>query len=133
VASGHVEEAMNPDQLRFAASHEWLSDGDPMTFGISDFAQDQLGDVVFVELPAAGATFQAGQAVGSVESVKTVSDILAPIDLQVVEVNPALVAHPELVNSSPFGEGWLLKVRAKAADRLALLDRAAYEADATGH
>ena len=128
---------MNPDDVRYASSHEWISDGDPMTMGISNFAQEQLGDVVFVELPKVGSSFKAGDTIGSVESVKTVSDIYAPIDLTVVQVNDALVDKPELVNSSPFGDGWLLKVTPRrdengtsAADRDRLLDRATYEATA---
>jgi glycine cleavage system H protein len=121
---------VNPDDLRFARSHEWISAGDLMTIGISQFAQDQLGDVVFVELPKVGATFHAGDTFGSVESVKTVSDLYAPIDLKVVEVNDALVDKPELVNNSPYGDGWLLKVTGNEADRDSLMDRASYEATA---
>lgn len=121
---------MNPDLLRYAASHEWISDGDPMTLGISDFAQDQLGDVVYVELPPVGKAFKAGETFGTIESVKTTSDLLAPIDFAVVEVNTALVDKPELVNSSPFGDGWLLKVSGNAADRAGLMDRAAYQESA---
>ena len=121
---------MNPDDLRFAGSHEWISAGDPMTIGISQFAQDQLGDVVFVELPQVGATFQAGDTFGSVESVKTVSDLYAPIDCTVVEVKQALIDTPELVNNSPYDGGWLLKVTGNEADRNSLMDRATYEASA---
>ena len=121
---------MDPDLLRYASSHEWISDGDPMTLGISDFAQDQLGDVVYVELPPAGKAFKAGETFGTIESVKTTSDLYAPIDLTVVEVNTALVDKPELVNSSPFGDGWLLKVSGNAADSEQLMDRAAYEVSA---
>jgi glycine cleavage system H protein len=118
---------VNPSDLRFAASHEWISAGDPMTLGISQFAQDQLGDVVFVELPQVGATFKAGDTFGSVESVKTVSDLYAPIAFTVVEVNNALVDNPELVNSSPYENGWLLKVTGKEADREKLMDLTTYE------
>lgn len=121
---------MNPNDLRYASSHEWIGAGDPMTVGISDFAQDQLGDVVFVELPAAGATFKAGETLGTVESVKTVSDLYAPIDLTVVETNSALVDTPELVNTSPFGDGWMLKVTGNPADLNRLMDRTTYEATA---
>ncbi|MDB5077888.1 MAG: glycine cleavage system protein [Chloroflexi bacterium] len=121
---------MNPNDLRFAGSHEWISAGDPMTIGISQFAQDQLGDVVFVELPKVGATFKAGETIGSVESVKTVSDLYAPIDFTVTEVNSALVDKPELVNSSPYGDGWLLKVTGNAADRDKLMDLNTYESTA---
>jgi glycine cleavage system H protein len=121
---------MSTQDLRFAASHEWIDDGDPMTIGISQFAQDQLGDVVFVELPQVGATFNAGETFGSVESVKTVSDLYAPIDIKVVEVNTALTNAPELVNSDPYGDGWLLKVTGNSADRDNLMDLSTYEATA---
>jgi glycine cleavage system H protein len=121
---------MSPQDLRFAASHEWIDDGDPMTIGISQFAQDQLGDVVFVELPQVGATFNAGETFGSVESVKTVSDLYAPIDLTVVETNTALTNTPELVNSDPYGAGWLLRVTGNAADRDNLMDLTTYETTA---
>jgi glycine cleavage system H protein len=125
---------MNPDQLRFAASHEWVSDGNPAVVGISQFAQDQLGDVVFVELPKVGAAVAAGDTFGSVESVKTVSDVYAPISGTVTEVNQALVDKPELVNSSPYDEGWLIKLAPTGdaeAERAALMDQASYEASAS--
>jgi glycine cleavage system H protein len=125
---------MNPDQLRFAASHEWVSDGNPAVVGISQFAQDQLGDVVFVELPKVGAVLAAGDTFGSVESVKTVSDVYAPISGKVTEVNQALVDKPELVNSSPYDEGWLIKLEPTGdaeAERAALMDQASYEASAS--
>ena len=125
---------MNPDQLRFAASHEWVSDGNPAVVGISHFAQDQLGDVVFVELPKVAAVLAAWETFGSVESVKTVSDIYAPITGRVTEVNEALINKPELVNSSPYDDGWLIKIEPTgdaAAERAALMDRASYEASAS--
>jgi glycine cleavage system H protein len=125
---------MNPDQLRFAASHEWVSDGNPAVVGISQFAQDQLGDVVFVELPKVGTVVAAGDTFGSVESVKTVSDVYAPISGKVTEVNQALVDKPELVNSSPYDEGWLIKLEPTGdaeAERAALMDQASYEASAS--
>jgi glycine cleavage system H protein len=125
---------MNPDQLRFAASHEWVSDGNPAVVGISQFAQDQLGDVVFVELPKVGAVLAAGDTFGSVESVKTVSDVYAPISGKVTEVNQALVDKPELVNSSPYDEGWLIKLEPTCdaeTERAALMDQASYEASAS--
>jgi glycine cleavage system H protein len=126
---------VNPDQLRFAASHEWVSDDNPATVGISSFAQDQLGDVVFVELPKVGTEIAAGEIFGSVESVKTVSDLYAPISGRVAAVNDELVNKPELVNSSPYDDGWLIKLEPTAdpaAERAALMDRASYEATA-GH
>ncbi|MGH2387046.1 MAG: glycine cleavage system protein GcvH [Chloroflexota bacterium] len=125
---------MNPDQLRFAASHEWVSDDNPATVGISQFAQDQLGDVVFVELPKVGAEIAAGEIFGSVESVKTVSDLYAPISGRVIAVNDALVNKPELVNSSPYDDGWLIKLEPTAdpaAERGTLMDRASYESTAS--
>ena len=122
---------MNPDDLRYASSHEWVRKGDPATIGITQFAQDQLGDVVFVELPEVGATLTAGQTFGTVESVKTVSDLYAPVSGTVVEVNGALVDKPELINSSPYEDGWLIKVTlANTAELDGLLDRATYEASA---
>ena len=124
---------MNPDQLRFAASHEWVSDDNPATVGISNFAQDQLGDVVFVELPKVGTEIAAGEIFGSVESVKTVSDLYAPISGRVAAVNDELVNKPELVNSSPYDDGWLIKLEPTAdpaAERAALMDRASYESTA---
>jgi glycine cleavage system H protein len=126
---------VNPDQLRFAASHEWVSDDNPATVGISQFAQDQLGDVVFVELPKVGTEIAAGEIFGSVESVKTVSDLYAPISGRVAAVNDELVNKPELVNSSPYDDGWLIKLEPTAdpaAERAALMDRTSYEATA-GH
>jgi glycine cleavage system H protein len=125
---------MNPDQLRFAASHEWVSDGNPAVVGISQFAQDQLGDVVFVELPKVGAVIAAGDTFGSVESVKTVSDVYAPISGKVAEVNEALINKPELVNSSPYDDGWLIKIEPTSdaeAERAALMDLTSYEASAS--
>jgi glycine cleavage system H protein len=119
---------MNPDDLLYSSSHEWLRQGDPATIGITQFAQDQLGDVVFVELPETGATISAGETFGSVESVKTVSDLYAPVTGTVVEVNVALVDRPELVNTSPYDEGWLIRVSIADDSGLAdLMDRQTYE------
>ena len=125
---------MNPDDLRYASSHEWVSKGNPVTVGITQFAQDQLGDVVFVELPKAGTALAAGDTFGSVESVKTVSDVYAPVSGTVAEVNDALVNTPELVNNDPYGGGWLIKITPSGdldAELAALMDRAKYEATAT--
>lgn len=111
-----------PEDLKYSASHEWSKlEGDVLTVGISDFAQDQLGDVVFVELPAVGQSFDAGSAVAVVESVKTASDIYAPVAGEVLEVNEALNDAPETINSSPYEEGWLFKLQvadAGAVDEL---------------
>jgi glycine cleavage system H protein len=100
-----------PDDLRYMESHEWTRPGDsPVRVGISDFAQDELGDVVFVELPDAGGEVTHGEAFGVVESIKAVSDIYAPVSGEVVAVNEALFDRPELLNDDPYGEGWLLEI-----------------------
>ncbi len=121
-----------PAPLRYARSHEWTTqpDGDGIvTIGITDFAQDQLGDVVFVELPEVGRRVAAGEATAVVESVKTASDIYAPLAGEVVGVNDALVDAPEAINTGAFGDGWLFKLRVDdAADWAALLDADAYRA-----
>ena len=114
-----------PSDLKYAASHEWLSEGG--TVGISDFAQDQLGDVVYVELPEVGREVKAGETLAVVESVKTASDIYAPASGTVVAVNDALSGTPELVNSDPYGEGWLFKLDV-TEESDGLMDAAAYEA-----
>ena len=119
---------MSPDDLLYSSTHEWVRTGDPATIGITQFAQDQLGDVVFVELPEVGGTITAGENFGSVESVKTVSDLYAPVSGTVVEVNSALIDAPELVNSSPYDEGWLIRVSISDDAALAdLMDRQTYE------
>jgi glycine cleavage system H protein len=101
-----------PADLKYAKSHEWVRlEGDVATVGITDFAQSELGDVVFVELPNVGRVLAQGDSFGSVESVKTVSDIYAPVGGEVVETNETLSARSELVNSDPYGEGYLLKIR----------------------
>lgn len=119
-----------PAELRYTREHEWIRvEGDTGTVGITAFAQDQLGDVVFVELPAVGAEVAQGKQFGTVESVKTVSDLFSPVSGTVVEVNPALADHPELVNQDPYGQGWMIKVRlADPAELDGLLDSKAYEA-----
>jgi glycine cleavage system H protein len=101
-----------PQDLQYSRSHEWVrTEGDTATVGISDHAQDELGDVVFVELPDEGATFNAGESFGTVESVKAVSDVYAPVGGEVVEVNSSLEDAPEQINDDPYGEGWLVKLR----------------------
>ena len=108
-----------PADLLYTSDHEWLRrDGDEATIGITDYAQDQLGDVVYLDLPAAGATIEAGERFGEIESVKTVSDLFAPVGGEVIESNDQLAEHPELVNSAPYGEGWLLRVRLSADGEL---------------
>jgi glycine cleavage system H protein len=100
-----------PDELRYLESHEWTTtDGDTARVGVSDFAQDELGDVVFVELPEVGDEVSAGEAFGVVESIKAVSDLYAPVSGEVVAVNEALFDRPELVNEDPYGDGWMLEV-----------------------
>ena len=101
-----------PEDLQYTKSHEWVRiEGDTATIGITDHAQDELGDVVFVELPDEGATFDAGESFGTVESVKAVSDVYAPVGGEVVEVNSSLEDAPEKINDDPYGEGWLVKLR----------------------
>ena len=108
-----------PEDLRYTPEHEWAKlDRGVVTIGITSYATEQLGDVVFVELPDVGRKLETMKAFGVVEAVKTVSDLFAPLDGEVVEVNGALVDNPALVNQSPFGEGWMIKVRATAADPL---------------
>lgn len=117
-----------PEDLRYAETHEWVRlEGDVATVGISDFAQDQLTDVVYVELPKAGAAFDAKQSFGVVESVKSVSDVYAPLAGEVLEVNSALEKTPELVNDAPYEKGWLIKLKVKDPTAAAsLLDAAGY-------
>ena len=121
---------MVPTNLRFTKDHEWVRvTGDEATIGITAYAADRLGDIVFVELPEAGRTVAQFAAFGVVESVKAVSDLFAPLSGEVIEVNPALAASPELVNSSPYDDGWLVRVRvADAAQLEELLDPDAYDA-----
>ena len=108
-----------PEELQYTRSHEWVRrEGETATVGITDHAQDELGDVVFVELPEVGATFGAGEAFGAVESVKAVSDLYAPVGGEVVEVNGALEEAPEKINEDPYGDGWILKLRASGEGNL---------------
>lgn len=120
-----------PTELRYAASHEWVrqeTDGE-VTVGITDFAQDQLGDVVFVELPSVGRTVAAGDQVAVVESVKTASDIYAPISGVITAVNQTLEGRPEAINTGPYGDGWLFKLTPSETGEIAgLLDAAGYAA-----
>jgi len=120
---------MVPGDLRYTKEHEWVRvDGDEAVVGITQFAADQLGDIVFVELPAAGKALDAHATFGVVESVKAVSDLFAPVAGEVTGTNDALAGAPELVNSDPYGEGWMIRVRlADAAAVEGLLDAAAYE------
>ena len=120
---------MVPADLRYTKDHEWVRvDGDTATIGVTDFAAGQLGDVVFVDLPAAGKAVEQFATFGVVESVKAVSDLYAPVSGEVVEVNGELGGNPELVNSDPFGAGWMIKVKLGDAGQVEeLLDAAGYE------
>ena len=120
---------MVPSDLRYTKDHEWVRvDGDTATIGVTDFAAGQLGDVVFVDLPTAGKAVDQFATFGVVESVKAVSDLYAPVSGEVVEVNGELGSNPELVNSDPFGAGWMIKVKLGDAGQVQeLLDAAGYE------
>lgn len=119
-----------PEELKYTEEHEWVMvEEDLVVIGITDFAQDALGDVVFVELPEVGAVLEAGKAFGVVESVKAVSDIYAPISGTVEEINEDLVDAPEILNTSPYEDGWMIKLKmANAADVDGLMDAEAYQA-----
>ena len=119
-----------PDNLRYTKDHEWIRlEGDEAIVGITDFAQGELGDIVYVEVETIGKELAAGTVFGTVEAVKTVSDLFLPVDGTVTELNPALANSPESVNSDPYGEGWMIKMKVKnPADVDALLDAKAYEA-----
>lgn len=123
-----------PSDLRFAKSHEWARVADGIaTVGISDHAQQELTDVVFVELPAVGRAVSAGEACAVVESVKTASDIYSPVGGEIIEVNPAVVDDPSQVNSAPYGDGWFFRVRiTRPSDVDALLTADAYRAQIGG-
>lgn len=126
-----------PTDLRFLPSHEWCRiEGDTATFGVTDFAQDQLGDVVYIELPAVGSAVTAGEPFGTIESVKAASDLIAPVSGAVTAVNSDLDAAPETVNGDPYGAGWLITLAVSdPSEADALLDPAAYGAhcEAGGH
>jgi glycine cleavage system H protein len=118
-----------PEDLHYSKDHEWIRvEGDVGTIGITDYAQDSLGDVVYVELPRAGETFESSEAFGSVESVKAVSEIFSPVSGEVVEVNQSLHDEPEKVNTDPYGEGWMIRMRLKNPGEVdSLLTAAEYE------
>jgi glycine cleavage system H protein len=117
-----------PDDVRYAKSHEWArTDGDRIKIGISDYAQDQLGDIVFVELPEVGDSFGQGEEFGTVESVKAVSELYMPVAGEVVAINDGLEDAPEKVNNTPYGDGWMLEVKAdNPAEMDDLMDNNAY-------
>ncbi len=119
-----------PTNLRYTKDHEWVSlEGDIATIGITDFAQKELGDIVFVEVETIGKSLSANAVFGTVEAVKTVSDLFLPVSGTITELNAELANEPELVNTDPYGKGWMIKMKVdNAADVNQLLDSAAYEA-----
>ncbi|HLX11785.1 MAG TPA: glycine cleavage system protein GcvH [Bacteroidota bacterium] len=118
-----------PDNLRYTKEHEWIRlEGDTGMVGITEYAQGELGDVVFVELPAIGKKVKQGGTFGTIEAVKAVSDLYAPVSGEVVEINPKLDKNSELVNSQPYGDGWMIKIKlSNREETKALLDAAAYK------
>lgn len=123
-----------PEHLRYSADHEWiLVDSNRARIGITDYAQDALGDVVYVQLPKVGSSVSAGESFGEVESTKSVSDVYAPLSGTVVAVNEALGSSPELLNSDPYGDGWICEIELSQPGQLdALLDAAGYSALTSG-
>jgi len=119
-----------PSDLRYTSEHEWIRvEGDEAFVGITDYAQSELGEIVFVDVPTLGETVGQGEVFGSIEAVKTVSDLNMPVSGEVLEINGALDAQPELVNNDPYGEGWIIRIAVKDASELdSLMDAAAYEA-----
>lgn len=118
-----------PKELKYTEDHEWVRlEGDNATFGITDYAQGELGDVVFLELPSADDEIKQGEAFGSIEAVKTVADLFAPLSGKVIEANASLEDSPEKINQNPYGEGWLVKIRiADQTEIDGLMDAGAYE------
>jgi len=107
-----IDDVILPDDIRYAKSHEWTkADGDNVKVGISDYAQDQLGDIVFVEMPDVGETFEKGAEFGTVESVKAVSELYMPVGGEIVAVNTALEDSPELINNTPYSDGWMIGIK----------------------
>ena len=118
-----------PTNVKYTSEHEWIRiENDEAIVGITDYAQDQLGDIVFVDVTTEGETLEQGEVFGTIEVVKTVSDLFLPIGGEIVEVNPELVEHPELVNKVPFGEGWIIRIKPTDASQMdELLDAEAYK------
>jgi glycine cleavage system H protein len=125
-----MADASYPEDLLYHPEHDWVRmDGDTATFGITWYAQDQLGEVVFFDPPDVGTSVTAGESYAEVESVKAVSDVIAPLTGEIVEVNTALADKPEAINEDPYGDGWMVKVKlSDPSERDALLDHAAYTA-----
>jgi glycine cleavage system H protein len=119
-----------PSNVRYTKDHEWIRlEGDVATIGITDFAQGELGDIVFVDIPTEGETLAAEEVFGSVEAVKTVSDLYLPVAGEIIEVNAAIDGQPDIVNSDPYGAGWMVRVKvASPSDVEGLLDVDAYRA-----
>jgi len=119
-----------PAELKYTKDHEWIKmDGDIATIGITDFAQSELGDIVYVEVETVGETIDQEEVFGTVEAVKTVSDLFMPVSGEILELNEELEGNPELVNSDPYGKGWMIKVKISDATQIdGLLDAAAYQA-----
>lgn len=119
-----------PDNVKYTKEHEWIRvEGNEAYIGITDYAQQQLGDVVFVDIPTVGETLEANEVFGTIEVVKTISDLFLPVAGEVLEQNEALEENPELVNQDPYGEGWLIKIKPEnIEDTESLLDAAAYQA-----
>lgn len=118
-----------PDDLRYSSEHEWVKEetGTQVRVGITDYAQDALGDIVYIELPEIGQSFEVGQQIGEVESTKSISDLYAPVSGEVVEVNNDLDEHPERLNADPYGEGWICVIALDSSTKLDdLLDASAY-------
>ena len=118
-----------PTNVKYTNEHEWIRlEGEEAYVGITDYAQDQLGDIVFVDIPTEGETLEKGKTFGTIEVVKTVSDLFLPIGGEILEVNPELEEHPELVNQDPYGKGWLVRIKPTDASELdELLDAEAYK------
>lgn len=118
-----------PENLKYTKDHEWIKiDGDEAVIGITDFAQGELGDIVFVEIETEGETIEKGEVFGTIEAVKTVSDMFMPVSGEVTEVNPQIEDTPEIVNKDPYGDGWLIKVKISDASELdSLLDAETYK------
>ncbi len=118
-----------PTNVKYTSEHEWIRmEGEEAYVGITDYAQDQLGDIVFVDVTAEGETLEQGEVFGTIEVVKTVSDLFLPVGGEVLEINPALEENPELVNKDPYGEGWLIRIRPTDLSQLdGLMDAEAYK------
>jgi glycine cleavage system H protein len=123
-----ISQLVLPEDVKYATDHEWARvEGDEVVIGLADYAQDQLGDIVFVELPGEGDSFDKGEEFGTVESVKAVSELYMPLGGEIVAVNEALEDDPALVNTDPYGEGWLIRIKPADMSELdGMLDKAAY-------